>query len=84
MKVTSSSHWACDQYAAICWRARELVQELVDTTSYKNAICKVKAGDKYSNKFGVQVGVYQKSVFSPFLFIIVHHAIKESFKLGHL
>ena len=41
---------------------------------YANARSRVRAGEGFSKEFEVKVGVHQRSVLSPMLFIIVLEA----------
>ena len=43
---------------------------------------RVRVGSGYSEEFGVKVGVYQGSVLSPLLFIIVLKALSREFRTG--
>ena len=49
---------------------------------YKDVRSRVRAGDGYSEEFGVGVGVHQGSVLSPLLFIIVLEALSREFRTG--
>ena len=43
---------------------------------------RVREGDRYSDEFGVGVGIHQGSVLSPLLFIIVLEALSSKFHTG--
>ena len=58
------------------WLVR-LVQSM-----YKDVRSRVRAGDGFSEEFGVGVGVHQGSVLSPLLFIIVLEALSREFRTG--
>ena len=49
---------------------------------YANAWSCVHVGEGYSEEFVVKVGVYQGSVLSPLLFIIVLEALSREFRSG--
>ena len=49
---------------------------------YKEVRNRVRVGDEYSNSFDVRVGVYQGSVLSPLLFVIVLEALSMEFRTG--
>ena len=49
---------------------------------YSNARSWVRAGDGYSGEFAVKVGVYQGSVLSPLLFIMVLEALSRELCAG--
>ena len=49
---------------------------------YKDVRSRVRAGDGYSEEFGVGVGVHQGSVLSPLLVIIVLEALSREFRTG--
>ena len=61
--------WAIRKLGIDEWLVR-LVQSM-----YKDVRSRVRVGDGYSEEFGVGVGVYQGSVLSPLLFIIVLEAL---------
>ena len=46
---------------------------------YANARSRVRVGEGYSEESGVKVGVHQRSVFSPPLFIIVLETLSREF-----
>ena len=49
---------------------------------YSNARSRVRVDEGYSEEFEVKVGVYQGSVLSPLLFIIVLEALSREFCCG--
>ena len=49
---------------------------------YTNARSRVRVNGQYSKEFGVGVGVYQGSVLSPLLFIMVLEALSREFRIG--
>ena len=49
---------------------------------YKEVRSRVRVGDEYSNSFDVRVGVYQGSVLSPLLIVIVLEALSMEFRTG--
>ena len=51
---------------------------------YAKARCRVRVGEGLSKEFEVKVGVHQRSVLSPLLFIIVQEALSREFRAGVL
>ena len=49
---------------------------------YANAKSRVQVNGEYSKEFPVKVGVHQRSVFSPLLFILVLEALSRDFRIG--
>ena len=49
---------------------------------YDNAHSKVRITKSYGNQINASVGVYQASVLSPLLFIIVMEALSRKFRTG--
>ena len=49
---------------------------------YANARSRVRVGERYSEEFEVMIGVYQCSVLSPLLFIIVFEALSRESRSG--
>ena len=68
--------WALRKLGVEEWIVR-LVQGM-----YANARSHVRFGEGYSEEFEVKVGVYQGSVLSPLLFIIVLEALSHEFRSG--
>ena len=68
--------WALRKLGVDEWIVR-LVQGM-----YSNARSRVRVGKGYSDEFEVKVGVYQGSVLSPLLFIIVLEALSREFRCG--
>ncbi|RUS73530.1 hypothetical protein EGW08_018715 [Elysia chlorotica] len=68
--------WALRKLGVEEWTVR-LVQGM-----YANARSQVRVGDGYSEEFEVKVGVYQGSVLTPLLFIVVLEALSREFRSG--
>ena len=49
---------------------------------YDHAQSKVRIANSYSNPVNVSVGVHQRSLLSPLLFIIVMEALSRDFRIG--
>ena len=63
----------------IWWSMRKLK---IVQSMYKEVRSRVRVGDEYSNSFDVRVGVYQGSVLSPLLFVIVLEALSMELRTG--
>ena len=50
---------------------------------YKDVRSRVRVGSRYSEEFGVKVGVHQGSVLRWLLFIIVLEALSREFRTGY-
>ena len=49
---------------------------------YANSLSLLRVNGQYSSEFEVGVGVYQGSVLSPLLFILVLEALSREFRTG--
>ena len=68
--------WALRSLGVEEWAVR-IIQAM-----YTNVRSRVRVNGKYSEEFGVEVGVHQGSVLSPLLFIIVLEALSREFRTG--
>ena len=70
----------------IWWAMRKLgIEEWIVRfvqAMYKNTRSRVRVNNTYSDEFGVKVGVYQGSVLSPLLFVIVLEALSCESRTG--
>ena len=62
-------------------RVDEWIIQIVKSM-YDNAHSKVRITKSYGNQINASVGVYQASVLSPLLFIIVMEALSHEFRTG--
>ena len=69
------------QWAMQKLRVDEWIIQIVKSM-YDNAHSKVRITKSYGNQINASVGVYQASVLSPLLFIIVMEALSHEFRTG--